>query len=64
MHRALKTLGISPTKELSIDILLSETFNGRLYGMGEDQMAKVKALRDILAEYRTTHRTPSSVDNN
>ena len=59
MHRALKTLGISPTKELSIDILLSETFNGRLYGMGEDQMAKVKALRDILAEYRTTHRTPS-----
>ena len=64
MHRALETLGIRPGQKVSIDILLSETFNGNLYGMGEDQMAKVKALRDILAEYESSHKTPGRTIKN
>lgn len=64
MHRALETLGIRPGQKVSIDILLSETFNGNLYGMGEDQMVKVKALRDILAEYEASHKTPGRKVNN
>lgn len=58
MHGALETLGIRPAKKVSVDILLSETFNGSLYGMGDEQMARVKALRDILAEYESSHNTP------
>ena len=64
MHRALETLGIRPGQKVSIDILLSETFNGNLYGMGEDQMVKVKALRDILADYEASHKTPGRKVNN
>lgn len=56
MHRALETLGIRPGQKVSINILLSETFNGTLYGMGEEQMARVKALRDIVSEYESARR--------
>ena len=58
MQNALKKLGIRPAKRLPIGVLLSETFNGSLYGMGEEQMERVKALRDIVTEYEASRRAP------
>ena len=51
MQKALETLGIRPSMELGIDILLGEHFNGSLYGMDPGQMERVRALREIVATY-------------
>ena len=59
MQRALETLGIRPGHKVSLDVLLGETFNGSLYGMGEDQMERVRALRDIVASYDSSRTRPA-----
>lgn len=56
MQKALKRLGIRPAQKISLDVMLGEHFNGRLYGMDEEQMERVRALRDIVSEYGRTHR--------
>lgn len=63
MQKALKTLGIRPAKEITLDILLSESFNGRLYNMEEEQIERVHALRDILIAYNSSRPVPQKVFN-
>lgn len=63
MQNALKTLGIQPSKHITLDILLSESFNGRLYNMESDQIEKVHALRDIVIAYNSSRPVPQKVFN-
>lgn len=61
MQNALETLGISPIQTVSLEVLLGESFNGNLYGMPNEQIARVHALREIVTEYnsqRKEERTP------
>lgn len=61
MQNALKTLGITPNQEVSLDVLLGESFNGRLYGMNDAQMERLSALRDIVASYES-HKEPEATE--
>lgn len=56
MQKALKTLGIMPNSRVTLRALLSENFNGDLYGMTRDQMDKVKALREVIATYEISRQ--------
>ena len=49
--KELAQLGLELGENIPIDILLSENFNGSLYGMTKDEMDKVQALRMIVAQY-------------
>ena len=49
--KALAELGLEVQENIPIDILLSENFNGSLYGMTKEQTDKVRALRDVVSEY-------------
>ena len=49
--QALARLGIKVDDSVSLDILLGENFNGKLYGMTKVQMEKVRALREVLVTY-------------
>jgi len=51
MQNALRKLGITPDTELSLEIILGESFNGSLYGLSAEQMERISALRDIVASY-------------
>lgn len=64
MHRALEKLGIKPAKKISLEILLGESFNGHLYGMSEEEIDRVNALRDIVSEYNCTGRSKSKTITN
>lgn len=54
MQKALEKLGIKPTEIVSLEVLLGEHFNGKLYGMDRLQMERLKALREIVATYEKT----------
>jgi len=54
MQKALETLGIRASENLSLDILLGESFNGNVYGMPLEQMEKVRALRDLVSQYNNS----------
>ena len=49
--RELTQLGLKLKEDIPLDILLNENFNGSLYGMSRDEIAKVQALRMIVSEY-------------
>ena len=49
--QALARLGIKVDESVSLDILLGENFNGKLYGLTPVQIEKVKALREVLVTY-------------
>ena len=49
--QALETLGIRLKEQVSLNELLSENFNPRLYGLTKSQQEKVSALRDVLTTY-------------
>ena len=49
--QALARLGIKVDESVSLDILLGENFNGKLYGMTKVQIEKVRALREVLVTY-------------
>ncbi len=51
--QALARLGIKVDDSVSLDILLGENFNGKLYGMTRVQMEKVRALREVLVTYNS-----------
>jgi len=51
MQKALETLGIKTSTKITLEVLLGESFNGNLFGMGQEQIDKVSALRDIVAKY-------------
>ncbi len=51
--QALARLGINVDDSVSLDILLGENFNGKLYGMTRVQMEKVRALREVLVTYNS-----------
>lgn len=55
MQNALEKLGIRPARKVSLDVLLGEHFNGRLYGMDGSQMERVRALREIVATYERSN---------
>lgn len=63
MQKALETLGIRPTENISLDILLSESFNGRLHGMQDEQIERIHALRDIVTAYNSSRPAPQKVCN-
>ena len=63
MQKALETLGITPNEQISLDILLSESFNGRLYGMQAQQIERVQALRDIVTAYNSSRPVPQKICN-
>jgi hypothetical protein len=41
--KALAQLGLKVNGEIPLEILLSENFNGSLYGMTQEESAKVRA---------------------
>ena len=47
--QALETLGLKIKEQVSLNELLSENFNPKLYGLTKSQQEKVSALRDVLA---------------
>ena len=49
--QALETLGLKLKEQVSLNELLSENFNPKLYGLTKSQQEKVSALRDVLATY-------------
>lgn len=51
MQNALRKLGITPDTDLSLEVILGESFNGTLYGLSSEQMERISALRDIVAIY-------------
>ena len=64
--KELAQLGLELGENIPIDILLSENFNGSLYGMTKDDMDKVQALRMIVAEYNrypTLDKKPKITDS-
>lgn len=54
MQNALRKLGIVPDKDLSLEVILGESFNGSLYGLSGEQMERISALREIVASYEKT----------
>lgn len=52
--QALEKLGLRFKEQISLDELLSENFNARLYGLSELEEDKVTALRDVIKEYIST----------
>ena len=59
--QALARLGIKVDDSVSLDILLGENFNGKLYGMTKVQMEKVRALREVLVTYNNMETRDSQV---
>ncbi len=57
---ALATLGIKLEKEIPLEILLGEYFNGKMYGMTKAQIEKVKALREIILTYNSSKETDTA----
>lgn len=55
MQNALRKLGIRPNRDLSLDIILGEHFNGAIYGLDDSQMDRVRALREVVASYENLH---------
>ena len=53
--KALAELGLEVQQNIPIDILLSENFNGSLYGMTQEESAKVRALRQVVTQYNKAH---------
>lgn len=51
--QALETLGLKLKEQVSLNELLSENFNPKLYGLTKSQEEKVNALRDVVATYTT-----------
>ena len=49
--KALAELGLELNESIPLEILLSENFNGSLYGMTQEQTDKVRALKDVVSEY-------------
>ncbi len=43
-----------------LEILLSENFNGSLYGMTQEESATVRALRQVVTQYNRTHSSDRS----
>ena len=58
--KALAQLGLKVNGEIPLDILLSENFNGSLYGMTQVESAKVRALRQVVTQYNKTHSSDNS----
>lgn len=58
MQKALAKLGIRPAQQVSLEVLLGEHFNGRLYGMDRRQMERVDALREVVASYERSTAEP------
>ena len=58
--KALAQLGLKVNEEIPLDILLSENFNGSLYGMTQEESAKVRALRQVVTQYNKTHLSDHS----
>ena len=58
--KALAQLGLKVNGEIPLDILLSENFNGSLYGMTQEESAKVRALRQVVTQYNKTHASDNS----
>ena len=59
--QALARLGIKVDESVSLDILLGENFNGKLYRLTPVQIEKVKALRELLNTYNSSKRTNDEV---
>ena len=51
--QALETLGLKLKEQVSLNELISENFNPKLYGLTRSQQEKVDALRDVLATYNS-----------
>lgn len=49
--KSLERLGLRLKEPVGLDELLSENFNPQLYGLSKSQEEKVRALRDVVAEY-------------
>lgn len=49
--QALKKLGISSDKDIPARILFGENFNPGLYGFSSKEAEKIKALREVIADY-------------
>ena len=58
--KALAQLGLKVNGEIPLDILLSENFNGSLYGMTQEESAKVRALRQVVTQYNKSHSSDKS----
>ena len=58
--KALAQLGLNVNEEIPLDILLGENFNGSLYGMTQEESAKVRALRQVVTQYNKTHSSDKS----
>ena len=58
--KALAELGLEVQQNIPIDILLSENFNGSLYGMTQEESAKVRALRQVVTQYNKAHSSDKS----
>ena len=58
--KALTQLGLKVNGEIPLEILLSENFNGSLYGMTQEESAKVRALRQVVTQYNRTHSSDRS----
>ena len=58
--KALAQLGLKVNGEIPLDILLSENFNGSLYGMTQEESAKVRALRQVVTQYNKAHSSDKS----
>lgn len=48
-------LGLQLNENIPLDILLSENFNGSIYGVTGEDLAKVRALRQVVTQYNKTH---------
>lgn len=60
MSLSFRTLGITPETDLPVEVILSESFNGRLYGLDDEQIGKVRALRDIVSSYEKATACPGT----
>ena len=59
--KALAELGLELNESIPLDILLSENFNGSLYGMTQEESRKVQALREVISEYNRTRTLDKNV---
>ena len=53
--KELAQLGLELNESIPLEILLGENFNGTLYGMTQEDSAKVRALRQVVTQYNRTH---------
>ena len=58
--KSLETLGLKAGLQIPICTLLSENFNGHLYGLSEKEIATVRALHDVVMQYNAQN-TDSTV---